>query len=165
MPYNRNIYNSCSQSVRIIGYFPVKLDPHIPDRVLAEIDGETVILEKNGFFSSYQEQEKSSVIKAEAVLFEGEWVVISNREMRVMPLADMDCWKNNMASKLVQEAMTIKGNPLKTLNMLESAAFLRNLDLGGFVSTLKTQRGNEDESLESVFLRVRGIRAGGKTNG
>ena len=91
-------------------------------------------------------------------------MVVDGRPKSVK-LEDLSEWRDQAAVDLVQKAMGTKGDPLHVLNMLESAAKLRSLDLAGFVTTLNVQRSNDDESLGEVFLRVRGTREGGRTGG
>jgi len=161
MSNNGVFRDSCSESVHVIGYLPTKFDPFIPDAVLTEQNGTVMMLFKDRSVKICTDAERSAAIKTSLRLGCEEWIVIDG-DPKPMLLSDMGGWRDRIAVKVVQKAMEIKGEPLRVLNMVESAAKLKSLDLAGFVSTLSTQRANEGENLEAVFLRVRGTRAGGQ---
>ena len=148
----------------MIGYPPTRLNPHIPDFVLTEHDGAAMVLFRDMATRSCSDEERSTAISIDLRIGQGEWVVVDGRPKSVK-LEDLSEWRDQAAVDLVQKAMGTKGDPLHVLNMLESAAKLRSLDLAGFVTTLNVQRSNDDESLGEVFLRVRGTREGGRTGG
>lgn len=162
MPAGHPLSDDSFQSVHVTGYFPTTLDLFIPDIVVVDLDGLPAILERNFSVRPHTDQEKIPT-PVDVILARGQWVAILDGSMLVMSVEELESWRSRKAIELVQSAMEIRGSPLKVLRMLESAALLRNLNLGDFVSTLKTQRANESENLESVFLRVRGNQAGGRT--
>lgn len=140
------------ESVHIIGFFPTKFNPHIPDEVLIETNGTVKILSKNRTISSHN---NSKFTEINIIINPEEWITIDGGKVSCIKLSDIDQWCDRVATELVQQALKIRGQPLTVLVMLESAAKLRSLNLADFVSVLKTQRTNEDESLENVFLRVK----------
>lgn len=150
------------ESVHVIGYFPTKFDPSIPDALLIEDEGVAKTLHLDRSKTPYSEKDRAQAKVINLHMKMGEWLVVDEHP-KVIPMDDLKMWRDRTAIDLVQRAMEIKGNPLKVLNMLESAARLRSLDLADFVSKLSTQRASASEPLEKVFLRVRGNRAGGQT--
>jgi hypothetical protein len=151
-----------SESIHVIGYFPTKFDPSIPDALLIEDGGVAKTLHLDRSKKSCVEKDHTQATMTDLRMKAGEWLVVDERP-KVVPMADLQKWRDRTAVDLVQRAMETKGSPLKVLNMLESAARLRSLDLVDFVSKLSTQRASASEPLEEVFLRVRGNRTGGQT--
>jgi hypothetical protein len=151
------------EGVHIIGYLPTKFDPAVPDAVLIEQGGIQKVLFKDRKEKLCTDREQAAAVKADLHIGAKEWLVINDGNIQPMSLSDIGGWRDRVAVELVQHAMEIRGEPLRVLNMLESAAKLRSLDLADFVSVLNTQRANEDESLGEVFLRVRGSRPEGQT--
>ncbi len=152
------------ESLHVIGWFPSGLDPTIPEIVLAERAGREFVCARDLAERECAPELRQQAVRIDIVLSPGQWIVVEG-EPRAMLWADISSWRDQAATRLVQEAMQLKGDPLRVFKMLESAASLRNLNLGNIVSTLRTQRAAEDESLGSVFLRVRGSQAGGRTGG
>ena len=142
-----------SESIHVVGYLPTRFDPSIPDAVLIEKNG-IVKMSKDWSEQACTNQERTSAIETNLKMTRGEWLVIDDGA-KILPLSDLGPWRDRMASELVQKAGEIKGDPLRVLKMLESAAHLRSLDLEMLLKMLKIQRTDGDENLEKVFLRVR----------
>jgi len=153
-----------SESLHVIGWFPTELNPSIPMIVLVEEAGRTFALGRDWTERKCPPEVRAKAVAPDIELRRDQWIVVDG-EPRPMLQAEMGPWSSRTAAELVQKAMQVKGDPLRVLKMLESAASLRNLDLGSFVSALQTQRTDGDGSLGEVFLRVRNTQAGGRTGG
>lgn len=158
---NDNFFLDCdAKSFHVTGYFPSKFDPFIPDAILIEKENQELVLTKD--FLEKPRSKHDKVVKVNLRLKHGEWVVAEAGSLTVMAFCAIGDWRDRTAVDLVQKAMEIKKDPLRVLNMLESAARLRSFDLEDFASRLSTQRANACESLEEVFLRVRDNHQGGQ---
>jgi hypothetical protein len=160
MPDAGALCNCDSEGFHVVGWFPTEF-ASIPEAVLIEKSGRVLMLKQD---LSEHDLPTAPHAALDIELKKHQWIV-SNNGPRVVDRDEVGRWRDKTATDLVQEAMLLKGNPLRVLKILESAAKLRSLDLSSFVAALQTQRTTEDENLGSVFFRVRGTRPGGQTGG
>jgi len=151
------------EGIHVIGYLSAKFDPQIPDALLCERSGGVKILLRDGTDRECSDEELRSAIRTDLFMDRGQWLVVADERPRILSAEDVGRWRDRTATDLVQRAMETRGEPLRVLRMLESAARLRSLNLADFVSSLTTRRADADEGLDRVFLRVRGSREGGQT--
>lgn len=155
-------YDSDHESIHVIGFFSTKFDPSVPDAIMIDKNDDVKIMSKNRVERPCTNKDRHTISKADLWLGSGEWVVVEGGELRPISINEIDHWRDKLAMELVQKAMEVKGDPLRVLNMLESAANLRSLSLPDFASTLSKQRANGDETLSEVFLRVQNNHEGGR---
>jgi hypothetical protein len=140
----------------VIGFFPTKFDPSVPDVIMIEKNDVAKIMSKvHSVERPCTREDRRAVSRADLWLGSEEWVVLEEGKLKPISTAEIGRWRDRIAAELVQKATEMKGDPLRVLNMLESAANLRSLSLPDFALTLSKQRASKDETLSEVFLRVR----------
>jgi hypothetical protein len=147
--------------VLVIGCPAIKLNTFIPNEVVIELDNLKKCLLINSGIQNYDDTKPTR--KVDLIMSSSQWIVIDSKKPVVIEKSEIEKWKNRRSEELVKEASGIKGNPLRVLDLLESAAKLKSFELSDFVRKLGEQRKDENESLEDLFLRVRGTPVAGQT--
>lgn len=155
MSNNDAPHDNGHEGIHVIGFFPTRFDPSVPDLILISANNEVRLLNRNRCNKPCTEKDRRMAIKASLRLKANQWVIVDKGELKPIKLNELGSWRDDTAAALVQQAMEIKGDPLVVLKLLESAANLRSLNLASLASTLSAQRANADERLEDVFRRVR----------
>ena len=71
------------------------------------------------------------------------------------PKSEEAVWRSNKAQEILKQALSIQGNPLHKLNLIQACAQISGLDLNMLMARLELSRTSPEESLTEIFKRVK----------
>ena len=145
---------------KIVGYGPSAAAlPFVPDFILVQDDhlGTRCILRSDPRTGSEEPVPGVHVAHSGGVPFaDGMWVCIeSDAEARTFLASAEKEFRSRRAQELAAYAMTLKGDPVRTLEIVQAAGALQGMDVPGLARRLQHSQERPDEPLPEVLERLR----------
>lgn len=145
---------------KVIAYGPQDVTPCIPGYVLLEgDDGAKRCIHKSDPRPDSDQAIPGTLtyLKDPCILFDGMWIAVEDEGATAFMAASEKEWRTERAQKLVMEAASLKGDPMRILKMVQAAGRLQGLDAPGLVRRLQLSKNSPDESLIDVLKRVKEV--------
>jgi hypothetical protein len=139
----------------VIGYGP-KTDsyPVIPDYLIIQCGDSIQQLMENGDVLEQTPPDAEDLISPIGLKPDLWCAVEENHSLSWFNKSNRKNWATDRAMSLVRQSVKCH-NPLNSIHLLETAAKLCGIDLTELIQTLESHRDEPDESLTTIFKRLR----------
>lgn len=142
-----------------IGYSPSKNFPYVPRQIANLETGELLTLGEKPqqllATEAFEMTERGELCVGKVDCWKRNHWLILDDEPEWIPFGSLSAWKEKRAEELVQEAGSLRGNPLRVLSLAKAAATLRSFSLPDLLTDLHSRRKSDDEGPVQIFSRVR----------
>lgn len=141
---------------KIVGYGPVSRQPSVPDYVLLDDGNEKkCILRGDPRVCSEQPVPgEIAPLDGSVLFFDGMWIAVEEDRVETFVATHEKEWRAERSRRLIAEASSVHGDPVRKLQMMEAAGKLVGVDIPGLVRRLQLSKSSPDEDLAEVFRRV-----------